>query len=290
MTRAQVAAIAAVALLLSSCGSRVRNWPSDSATPAPNDEVAVRTTLADMAATETTTAANSGKTSKTNTSSTMGTVVTAAEIPAPPDGTYTYDVVTDFPAFEDEPAETFRSATRVTWRSTRAAGVVSSEARQADVEDDSSAATSSYRTTSASHELLKTSYSDDEGEATCAYSPPQVLMQLPLRVGAKWHSDSTCKDGDYVEGFALDGEVVSSTNDTVGGKTVKTFVIKFVEKYTETDTTDPDPENVFSSRIERTTHIDPTTLLIVSDEERNVEDEYVFTTRRSLRSIEPRSA
>ncbi len=213
----------------------------------------------------------------------------AAEIPAPRDGDYQYDVVVHVPAFDDEAAETYNDTYWVRWRVTRGADAVTSdEIEEFDDDDPTTSYVSSYRTTNGTHELLKTVSSDEEGSLRCAYKPALTLVNLPLTTGKSWHNDTTCSDSDgATEHTVNDGRVVGTATDVVGGKSVATVVVKTTETYTETYV-DDEPGDAYIVRTERTTHIDPTTLLIVSEESADTDDTGTTTSRLTLKNLEPR--
>lgn len=273
----------------------MRDWPDDAASAdAETSATSVAPELNAGDVTDSTTADTTARSRTTATSSRTGGTATSAgraatEIPAPRDGDYQYEVVEHVPAFEDEPAETYNDSYWVRWRVSRGAGVVTSDETEGfDDDDPTTSYVSSYRTTAATHELVKTVSSDEDGSLTCAYKPAMTLVNLPLTTGAQWHNDTTCSDSDgATEHTVNDGRVVGSATDVVGGKSVATVIVKTTETYTETYV-DDEPGDAYIVRTERTTHIDPTTLLIVSEESTDTDDTGTTTSRLTLKNLEPR--
>ncbi|HUR77328.1 MAG TPA: hypothetical protein VMZ22_05235 [Acidimicrobiales bacterium] len=132
---------------------------------------------------------------------------------------------------------------------------------------------------------------DDVEATTCAYSPGQLVLKLPLRVGATWHADARCEYGEgEADHTVADAQVTATSDDKIGGRTVRTFVVKAKETYTETyppDEEDPEDTGSFTTRLERTFHVDPATLMIVIEEQKSTDDDASITMRRVLRSLTP---
>jgi hypothetical protein len=282
----------ALALLLTACGSRVRDWPEDAAAPQADDAATATTAPTGHRDDETlaTTTVPAHERSNSTATTSVGNApgpTAAGGIPAPAEGDYQYDVVTHIPAFEDEDAETFNETYTVHWRVDRSAGAVTAdEIDSYDDDDPASSYVSSYRTTASTHELLKTTDTDEDGVYTCAYKPALRVFNLPLVRGAKWHSDSACTDEDgTVEHYVRDSEVIGIANDTVGGQAIVTMVVKTTETYTETYS-DGDDEP-YTDVTETTSHVDAKTLLVVVEDSREI-GEGGGTFHRALRSLQPR--
>lgn len=236
--------------------------------------------------TSTTARANGAPTPTTQRGTTATTgVATSTALPHPVDGTYTYDLTLYTPAFDGEPASTETDTMRVTWKTT---GATLESTEPYDSENPAAGGTvSTYRVSASALELTKTVERDEEDASTCAYASAQLVYKLPFVRGAKWRAEGSCKIGDGTERTVTDTEVTGSTTETIGGTKLNTFILKVVERYTETyppDPDDPDDTGEFTTEVIRTVHVDPATLLVVREE---LKDDEGFTYTRVLRSLRP---
>ena len=228
-------------------------------------------------------------TSSAPSASAPTTSAAGGAIPAPIGGTYAYTVTFTFPADGNDPAESGSDVEHLQWRTTRNGDAVTVQSIESYPEDNSRY-TTTYRTTATRHELVSYESVDEDGPFTCAYNPALLLLQLPLKVGAKWHADTTCVDSDGIhEHYVVDGEVTAAATDQIGGRSVPTFVVKTVQLDTDSDPSDPEDEPI-TYRTETLAHIDPATLLSVSEDTRDSDSEdpsYVTTGHRQLQSLTP---
>ncbi len=265
-------------LMLSSCGSRVRNWDEQLAVQQQGTSVTQSSTTI-ARTTETTERHATGRTT-TTTRAVGPTTTVRSSLPHPAPGRYTYDIVSHYPALEDEPASDDSDTYEVTW-------TVEGSADALSLVESDDGSTTKYRVTPGAMELQSIRYEDDEDVYNCTYKPAQTLFKLPLTNGAKWSSDSSCtyEDGE-LDRVLLQSEVTGTATDTIGGVTVSTFVIRWTDTTTEKYPDDDEPD-VYKAV--HTAHVDPKTLLIVSEEVRDdSEPGYEIVSTRKLKSLTPK--
>ncbi len=285
-------ALCLATVLLGACGSRVRNWdeqralqpgPVNGATTTP-----LRTTEA------TTTRPTDPIQARTSTTRGGPTTGVNSALPHPAPGRYSYVAEFHLPASEDGAAEDDTTTYTEKWSVSVTATALTLVATQtADDPDATDTTLLTYRVTASALELQSSSYEDPDGSYECAFTPPQLQFRLPFTTGAKWASDSTCKyDDGEVDRVTLQSEVTGTADDAVGNRKVTTFVVKWIETTTETFPPDPDagedaPQS-FSYKNEHVAHVDPETLLVVSETVRDIgEDGDGTTSSRRLRSMNP---
>ena len=284
MTRRLGLALVAMALLASSCGSRVREdvWADleaqDGSTTATTSSAGGGDQPSDSgAAVETTRTTTARKGSSKQGASTATTA--AGALPAPADGTYTYDQTDDGE----------KSSTTEKWAAQRGADSVTLTSVETEQdEEDTVTNTSKFRVTRSALEMLsQTSTYNDEDPETCTYKPPVLVLQLPLKIGDKWTAKGTCsEDGpaDAADEENLKLEVTGTTTDTIGGQAVRTFVVKGTQSFDSTDdTTGERTTFTFTD----TRHIDPATLLVVVEDVTFDFGGDGSTIHRQLRSLTP---
>ena len=71
---------------------------------------------------------------------------------------------------------------------------------------------------------------DRTGSSDCTYDPPSLVLPFPIRIGATWDTEPTCRSADEYDGF--EGEAESSARllreeeVEVAGQTVFTYVVE----------------------------------------------------------------
>lgn len=272
--------------LLGACGSRVRNWP---------DEMTIvettSTTQSQESFSPSTTSASHATTTRSSASGATATTSAPSPLPHPEPGVYRYEVTSDIPGFEGEPATHDTEIYQERWSVSDDAGGLRLVSVDADHADEGSLST--YRVTSSALEYLSDSYSYEGDTYVCNYKPAQTMLKLPLRVGATWHTDSTCTyDDGEVDRVVYDSRVTGRTTDTVGGKTITTFVVEWQDTTTESYPADPEADEEASTDTyitKHTAHVDPNTLLIVREVLKEVEEDGSGGTFiRQLTSMKPR--
>jgi hypothetical protein len=280
VTRCLSLLLVALALVASGCGSRVRQEEWDAL--AAQDGVAARTTATTTDAGQRETTDETGTTLPHQSSSRVtgnhGATATtvAGALPAPADGTYTYD----------ESDDGDKSTTAERWSAQRQADSVTltSVIKEED-EGDTVTTTTKYRVTRSKFELLSdTSTYNDEDPDTCTYKPPALIMPLPLKVGAKWKTNAVCDGDEASDEDALSFEVTGTSTDTIGGQQVKTFTVRASQSY---DTTDETTGERTTYSFTDTRHVDPATLLVVIEDVTFDFGEGKSTVHRQLRSLTP---
>jgi hypothetical protein len=277
--RQWLAAVAAL-VVCGACGTRVKDWPDGALEPTDYYSTSA-TTLAlggdehddtPSQTTDTTRAKSKGK-----SDTTAATTAASGELPAPAPGTYTYDVTEDGE----------KRAVTIAWAVERGASSLTLTSTQTDEDDDFSVTeTSTYRVTSSAFELVstKTLYEDEEPE-TCTYKPAFLVLRLPLKTGTKWKATGHCADDDAgSDEEQLEFEVTGTANDVIGGKTVKTFIVRTHQSFDSTDDTTGERT---SFSVEDLQHIDPATLLVVLEDVKFEFDGDKSTMHRQLRSLTP---
>jgi hypothetical protein len=209
--------------------------------------------------------------SKQSTAATAG-----GPLPAPADGTYTYD----------ESGGGAKRSTSEKWSAQRGADSVTlTSVRTEEDEGDTITETTKYRVTRSAFELVSDSstYNDEEPD-TCTYKPPALVMPLPLKVGAKWKTTATCDGEEPSDEDALTFEITGTGTDTIGGESVKTFTVKGTQSFDSTDETTGE-RTTYS--FTDTRHVDPSTLLVVIEDITVNFDGDTNTFHRQLRSLKP---
>lgn len=302
-------------ILTASCGSRVRDWDEQLAAQQQGTPVTQSTDGSrddadeDDDTTQTTRRASTGDARRTTT--TGKSVANTGPIPSPKPGVYIYDESSEG-TDEDGKPQRQTAVARETWRVTSASKseVVSTSTRRSDEEEEDGASrTTKLRTTPDKQVIVSSvdSYEGEDEESVCTYKPPLTRVMLPLKVGTAWNIESSCKSDGVEQKVTSDARISGEADVMIGGQRVHTFVITATETLTQTfedestDPTAPESEPVtFGYMIKRTSHIDPTSLLTVLDEEEirirfdafdgeeaeEVTD--VIKIRRQLRSLTPR--
>jgi hypothetical protein len=276
------ALLAVIAMLSVSCGSRVRDdvWDElaaeDGTTPATTSRGGgeSRTDSNSVADTATTLAAKRSNGSARQSG--PGAKEESGPLPAPANGTYTWD----------ESAGGHKQTATEQWSAQRQTDTVTlTSVEKRSFGGDSVASTTKYRVTHSAFEMMSdTSVYNDEEPDECTYKPPALVMPLPLKVGAKWRSNPTCAGDEPSDEDATDFEVTGTATDTIGGKQVKTFIVRGVNSY---DTTDETTGERTSYTFTDTRHVDPATLLVVVEDVSVNFDGETNTLHRQLRSLTP---
>jgi hypothetical protein len=283
MTRRLALVVAALALVTSGCGSRVRDdvW-NDLAT---QDGIPTATTTSpddnsnvDGGQSGTIPATDSTPSAKRDSGRATTAATLAGPLPAPADGTYTYD----------ETSNGDKTSTSEKWTAQRGADSVALTSVETEHQDEDTVTTTArYRVTRSVFELLsQTSAYNDEKPETCTYKPPVLALQLPLAVGEKWQAKGACSEGGQgdASGEDLQLEVTGTATDIIGGQAVKTFLVKGSQSFDSTDdTTGQRSTFTFTD----TRHIDPSTLLVVVEDVKFDFGAEGSTIHRQLRSLNP---
>jgi hypothetical protein len=273
------AVLAAIALVSASCGSRVRQEEWDALGSQQGNTTSATTPEGDVAPSTDTDTATTVATRKSSDGSSKGGAAVSGQtgpLPAPADGTYTYD----------ESGGGAKRATTEQWTAQRQPDSVALTSVRKQTEDgDTITLTSKYRVTRTALEMLsQTSAYDDEEPDTCSFKPPATVMPLPLKVGAKWKSAGTCEGDEPSDEDSTSFEITGTSNDTVGGTAVKTFLVKGTQSF---DTTDETTGERTTYSFTDTRHVDPATLLVVSEDLTFNFDGHTNTVHRQLRSLTP---
>jgi hypothetical protein len=285
MTRRLGIVLVALGLVASGCGSRVRqdvwdnldaqNGGTTATTGSGGDDQSSDTGNDTTDATDTTgTTVAHQHTSGRGGSATATTV--AGALPAPANGTYTYD----------ESAGNQKRTTTESWSAQRQSDSVAlTSVITEDEGGDKVTTRTKYRVTKSVFEMLSdtSTYNDEEPDA-CTYKPPVEVLQLPLKVGAKWHAKAVCEGDDPADADDTSYEVTGTANDVIGGTPVKTFVVRSSESFDSTDET-TGKRTTFTTTDTR--HIDPSTLLVVTEDVSFDFGDGATTVHRQLRSLTP---
>ena len=275
MTRRLVFVLVVSALVASGCGSRVRQAEWDRlAAEQGSTPVSSQSTQGNDGFTDTTATTTAATQPHAGNSSSAAPPTTATgALPAPTDGTYTYD----------ETADTQHRTTTERWSSQRTGdAVLLTSTTTEDQDGDTLTTVTKFRVTRTAMEMLsETSTYNAEPSDTCTYKPAVLVVQLPLKVGNKWHAKGSCGNGQDQD-LAL--EVSGTATDTIGGQAVTTFLIKATQTFDSTDeTTGERTTYTFTD----TSHVDPSTLLkVVEDLQFNFGADKT-TVHRQLRSLTP---
>ena len=289
MKRGLAFVFVAVALAAGACGSRVRAdvWDDlaahGSATVTTTDSSGGvgRSDDGGRTGTGTGTTLRSGGDSGRSSGSGHATHATiAGPLPAPADGTYTYD----------ESDADGRRTTTEKWSAQRGSDAVALTSVVTEQQDgDTVTTTTKYRVTRNALEMLSDSstYNDEDAE-TCTYKPAVLMLQLPLQTGDKWESTGNCSEDGAGDNAASDEdlrvEVTGPANDTIGGTAVKTFLVRSTQSFDSTDATSG-KRTTFT--LTDTRHVDPATLLVVVEDVKFDFDGDASNLHRQLRSLTP---
>jgi hypothetical protein len=276
-----------LALVASACGSRVRQEDWDALAAQQGGTTATTTSERSDGGTDdgvTDSATDQPQSTRTRTSTQSSASKTqdtlTGALPAPADGTYTYDQTSD--------GDTRTSSEK--WTAQREAQSVTLTAVQKEEEEgDVVTTTTKFRVTRAAFEMLsETSVYNDEDPDTCTYKPPAVVLELPLKVGSKWKTGGACgEDGgdvDNADADSLQVEVTGTATDTIGGKQVKTFLVRATQSFDSTDDTTGERSTFGLTDVR---HVDPNTLLVVVEDITFEFDGEKSTAHRQLRSLTP---
>jgi hypothetical protein len=78
---------------------------------------------------------------------------------------------------------------------------------------------------------LSETYTGRNGELTCTWRPPHLVIPLPIQVGESWKSESSCDANSLPAGVrpqheTQSGKVTGRKHTVVGGRRVEVFVIE----------------------------------------------------------------